>query len=147
MASTPAAPDALVMPEVGLQSLAPTFDTESQIAVSQAEESKMSTTMTIISGDVQLPLSAPGVGKVSQTAASHADANEFSSFGSLVSYSKLPLPVPEVTAGVEVFVASKRYEIGEKLGRGAGGSVHRASPRCEAADIGGRLGQGGGPDS
>eukprot|EP00971_Amphidinium_carterae_P219613 4360265-Amphidinium_carterae.1 len=105
-------PNTIVMPEVGPQSLAPTSCTMSQTIAPQADESKASTTLTITSGDVQLPL-----------------------------------PVPEVTAGVVVSVASKRYEIGEKLGRGAGGSVHRANPRPEAADISGRLGQGDGPDS
>eukprot|EP00971_Amphidinium_carterae_P076429 1509375-Amphidinium_carterae.1 len=60
---------------------------------------------------------------------------------------QLPLPAPGVTVGVVVSVASKRYEIGEKLGHGGGGSVHRATLRCEAAYKGGRLGEGGGPDS
>eukprot|EP00971_Amphidinium_carterae_P121705 2410328-Amphidinium_carterae.1 len=55
--------------------------------------------------------------------------------------------VSQADTGVVVSVASKHYEIVEKLGRGAGGSVHRATPRREAADTGAGLGQGGGPDS
>eukprot|EP00971_Amphidinium_carterae_P048201 949340-Amphidinium_carterae.1 len=60
---------------------------------------------------------------------------------------QIPLPAPEVTEGAVVSVASKHYEIGKKLGHGAGGCVHRATSTCEAADKSGRLGQGGGPDS
>eukprot|EP00971_Amphidinium_carterae_P319887 6358372-Amphidinium_carterae.1 len=60
---------------------------------------------------------------------------------------QIPLPAPALTVGAVVSVASKHYEIGKKLGRGAGGCVYGATPRCEAADKGGRLGQGGGPDS
>eukprot|EP00971_Amphidinium_carterae_P045945 903843-Amphidinium_carterae.1 len=103
------------------------------------------------SGTVSRPQSVdPKSGTVSQSAASRADAREISiSMTTSTTPSTLLRPVPEVPVhvGVVVSVASKRYEIGEKLGRGAGGSVYRASPRREAADIGGRLGQGGGPDS
>eukprot|EP00971_Amphidinium_carterae_P323518 6429145-Amphidinium_carterae.1 len=114
VSSTPTAPDTIVMPGVGLRSLAPTSSTVSQTAASRADVVKISqtTTLTTCSSDVQLPL-----------------------------------PVSEVAAGAMVCVASKHYEISEELGRGAGGSVHRATPRCEATDRGGRLGQGGGPDS
>eukprot|EP00971_Amphidinium_carterae_P093828 1856609-Amphidinium_carterae.1 len=54
-------PSTIVMPEVGLQSLAPTSSTVSHTAASPADASKISETMTITSGDVQLPLPAPKV--------------------------------------------------------------------------------------
>eukprot|EP00971_Amphidinium_carterae_P170695 3382915-Amphidinium_carterae.1 len=111
VSTTPTYPDAIVMPEVGLQSQAPTS------------------------------------GTVPQSAASQVDVSKLSSFGSLDSNVQFPLPAPEVTVGAVVSVASKRYEVGEKLGHGAGGSVYRASPRREAADMCARLSQGGGPDS
>eukprot|EP00971_Amphidinium_carterae_P301611 5992324-Amphidinium_carterae.1 len=99
-------PGNIMIPEVGLQSLAPT-----------------------------------GTG-------SRADASEISeTLVSTSSSTQLPLPVPELTVGAVVSVASKHYEINEKLGCGAGGSVHQAFLRREAADDGGRHGKGGGPAS
>eukprot|EP00971_Amphidinium_carterae_P216435 4295997-Amphidinium_carterae.1 len=87
-------------------------------------------------------------GTVSQTTASRAEASENQrTMTTNGSDDQFPLPAPEVTLGAVVSVASAQYEIREKLGRGAAGSVHRATPRCEATDRGGRLGQGGGPDS
>eukprot|EP00971_Amphidinium_carterae_P165138 3273606-Amphidinium_carterae.1 len=66
---------------------------------------------------------------------SRADASEMSeTLDTTSSSTQLPLPVPEVAVGAVVSVASMSYEISEKLGRGAGGSVHRALPRREAAD-------------
>eukprot|EP00971_Amphidinium_carterae_P123360 2442811-Amphidinium_carterae.1 len=66
----------------------------------------------------------PTSGTVSQTAAPQADTSEtLTTMSTMTTTSgdvQLPLPAPEATEGVEVSVASKRYEIGEKLGRGMG---------------------------
>eukprot|EP00971_Amphidinium_carterae_P174119 3451384-Amphidinium_carterae.1 len=106
---------------------------------------------TIVMHEVGPQSLAPTSDAESQTAVSQADAGEVSTTMSDATITSgdvpRPLPAPEVTVGVVVSIASKRYEITEKLGFGAGGSVHRASPRREATDIGGRPSQGGGPDS
>eukprot|EP00971_Amphidinium_carterae_P314599 6253153-Amphidinium_carterae.1 len=81
---------------------------------------------------------APTSDAVSQNAVSQVYASETSTTMSTA---------PEVTVGAVVSVASQCYEIREKLGHGAGGSVHRATPRCATANKDGRLGKGGGPDS
>eukprot|EP00971_Amphidinium_carterae_P171144 3391972-Amphidinium_carterae.1 len=89
----------------------------------------------------------PTSGTASQSAASRADARETSTTTMTTSSDvQLPLPAPEVAVGVVVCVASKHYEITEKLGHGAEGSVHRATPRCKAAGKGRESSQGG-PDS
>eukprot|EP00971_Amphidinium_carterae_P243297 4831144-Amphidinium_carterae.1 len=126
--STLSDPDTIVMPEAGPQSLAPTSGAVSQTAVVEADTSKISTTLSTMSSDVQLLLPTCEViagavvsvapegrlqsGKVSQTAVVTTTSGD------------VPLPVsgPEVTGGPVVSVASKHYEIREKLGRGAGGS-------------------------
>eukprot|EP00971_Amphidinium_carterae_P089732 1776701-Amphidinium_carterae.1 len=74
-------------------------------------------------------------GTVLQIAASQTETTETLTTMTITSGDvQLPLPAPEVTVGVVVFVASKRYEIRETLGCGAGGSVHRASQRRGAPD-------------
>eukprot|EP00971_Amphidinium_carterae_P262960 5216834-Amphidinium_carterae.1 len=45
-----------------------------------------------------------------------------------------PLPSPEDEAGSVVVMDSKHYVLGEKLGRGAGGSVFAAMLKREAAE-------------
>eukprot|EP00971_Amphidinium_carterae_P029631 582751-Amphidinium_carterae.1 len=79
------------MPEVGPQSLAPTSGTVSQTAAPQANTSEISTAV--------MPMST--------MTTTSGDV-------------QVPLPAPEVTVGVVVSVCSKRYGIGERLGRGAG---------------------------
>eukprot|EP00971_Amphidinium_carterae_P144831 2869555-Amphidinium_carterae.1 len=46
-----------------------------------------------------------------------------------------------------VSVVATHNEISEEKGCGAGGSVHRATPKREAADTGAGLAAAGGPDS
>eukprot|EP00971_Amphidinium_carterae_P026548 523755-Amphidinium_carterae.1 len=55
-----------------------------------------------------------------------------SSLSTAVIGEQTPLPSPEAQAGAVVVVNSKQYVLGEKLGRGAGGSVFAAT--LEAAD-------------
>eukprot|EP00971_Amphidinium_carterae_P221934 4405966-Amphidinium_carterae.1 len=48
------------------------------------------------------------------------------------------LPSPEYKAGAVVVVDSKQYVLGERLGRGAGGSVFAATLKrnlCKVADV------------
>eukprot|EP00971_Amphidinium_carterae_P278941 5537426-Amphidinium_carterae.1 len=62
----------------------------------------------------------------------------------------IPLPSPEDQAGAVVVVDSKQYVLGERLGRGAGGSVFVATLKCEAADVrasGGGKSESHDPDS
>eukprot|EP00971_Amphidinium_carterae_P108034 2138748-Amphidinium_carterae.1 len=58
VSTTPTAPNTIVMPEVGLQPLAPTSSTVSQTAAPQEDASEISrmSAMTTTSGDVQLLL-------------------------------------------------------------------------------------------
>eukprot|EP00971_Amphidinium_carterae_P198063 3931167-Amphidinium_carterae.1 len=48
---------------------------------------------------------------------------------------QIPLPLPEDQAGAVVVMRSKQYVLGERLGRGAGGSVFAATLKREAADV------------
>eukprot|EP00971_Amphidinium_carterae_P144408 2862001-Amphidinium_carterae.1 len=48
---------------------------------------------------------------------------------------QIPLPSPEDQAGAVVVVDSKQYVLGERLGRGAGGSVFAATLKREVADV------------
>eukprot|EP00971_Amphidinium_carterae_P256037 5083453-Amphidinium_carterae.2 len=135
------------MPEVGLQSLCPTSGTVLQIPLPTPEVAVGA--VVSIAPEMGLQSLAPTSGRVSQTAASQADASKISTTISVItgtSNVQFPLPAPEVTVETMVSVASKHYEISEKLGRCAGGSVHRATPRGEATDTGAGLCHGG-PDT
>eukprot|EP00971_Amphidinium_carterae_P132737 2629038-Amphidinium_carterae.1 len=46
-----------------------------------------------------------------------------------------PLPSPEDQAGAVVVMHSKQYVLGERSGRGAGGSVFAATPKRAAPDL------------
>eukprot|EP00971_Amphidinium_carterae_P096794 1915947-Amphidinium_carterae.1 len=125
-------------------------DVQRFVAVSWASTT-LSDPDTILMPEAGPQSLAPTSGTVSQIAVSQADdAREtlttMSTMTTTSGDAQLPLPASEVTAGIVVSVASKHYEISETLGCGAGGSVHRATPRREAADTGAGLGQGG-PDS